>query len=184
MTESYTMRRLSIETETSNLMEIEWFKVEYQPSTRHIKDPEVKKNTMEMRMSHIVHADMLEQVKTDLKKERITHVIATPLTIDLPKKCPECDKVGSPIITTNSQRTQDVKIDYKQNVIEQREPERWLRYNHTNGRHHRIGKYTIITIPRKDRNRPPRQIPCIQLKKSLENDCLSYRKRIGTYSLK
>jgi len=178
------MRRLSKETETSNLMEIEWFKVEYQPSTRHIKDPQVKKNTMEIRISHIVHADMLEQVKTNLKKDRITHVIATPLTIDLPKECPECGKVGSPIIITNSPRVQDRKKDYEGNVIQQRKPERWLRYNHTNKKHHRIGKYKIITIPRKDKRRMPRQMPCIQLKKSFETDCLSYSNRIGAYSLK
>jgi len=177
------MRRLSTETETSNLMEIEWFKVEYQPSTRHIKDPEVKKNTMEMRMGHIVHADDLEYVKTNFKKERITNVTIIPLTIDLPKECPECSKVGSPIIV-NSSRAQDKKTDYQGNVIQQKEPERWLRYNHTNGTQHRIGKYTMITISRKDKNRPPRQIPCIQLKKSLEKDCLEPRNRIGIYSLK
>jgi len=172
------MKRLSQETEISNLMNIEWFKVEYQPSTRHIKDKQVRKNTMNTRLSHIVHADLLKQAIADLKKERLRYIKATPITIDLPKICPECQKVGSPIIT-ETERTKSGILDFNGNLRETLKTERWLRYNHRDGKHHRIGKYKIITIIPKDKRRTIKQIPCIQLKKSLDSDCL--RKKFTHY---
>ncbi|QLH03130.1 hypothetical protein C5F47_05990 [Nitrosopumilus cobalaminigenes] len=176
------MKKLSQETITGNLMYVEWFKIEYQPSTRHIKDKQVKKNTMNIRTSHIIHAENLERAIADLKKERLTHIKWTPLTIDLPKKCPDCGKVGNPIIV-ETKRASDIIKDFKGNVIRKRKPERWLRYNHKDGKHHRIGKYEIITVVPKDKRRTIKQIPSIKLKKSLEYDSLGYRRRVGHYPL-
>lgn len=170
------MRRLSKETEMGNFMETEWYTVEYQPSTKHIKDKEIKKNTMKTRKSIKVHESKLIEVTQELRKNKITHIDPIRITVPVPLKCPECDEVGSPIITTTS-RAKRGYLDYHGNVVKKSEPERWLRYNHTNGKHHRVGKYKIITMI--SRNNKIIKMPAVQLKKSLEKDCLHFSKRLG-----
>jgi hypothetical protein len=161
-------------------MPIEWFKIEYRPSTRHIKDKEVKKNTMSTSFSlPPVHVTQLEKIIQNLKNKRLRHIKAYPITIDLPKNCLECNKVGNPIITVQT-RARVGKFDFQGTQIKKTNSERWLRYNHTNGKHHRIGKYEMITTISKDKK--TRQIPCIRLKKSLNKD-LGYRWRFDVNSL-
>ena len=123
-----------------------------------------------------VHASKLKQAIQELRKNKITHINPIPITVGLPLKCPECKKEGSPIIITR-RIAKEGYLDYHGNVVKKSEPERWLRYNHTNGKHHRVGKYKIINMITGNNKIIKR--PAIQLKKSLEKDCLHFSKRLG-----
>jgi len=166
------LKRTATQTETNNLLPIEWFKVEYQPSVRHIKDKEVRKNTMEIRLSHRVHADNLTQTIQILKKEGHSHINPIPDIIRLPLKCPVCHEIGSPTINKEKRAKFD-DFDFRHNRIKQYK--RYLKYNHKNKKNHRIGKYKIITTIPKDNKRTIKRIPCIQLKKGLTRESLGFR---------
>lgn len=155
------MKRIATKTETNNLLPLEWFIVKYQPSVRHIKDKEVKENTKSIRISHRVHSDDLLEMLKELKKQRLRFIETIPDIMKLPLKCPVCHEEGSPIIINERKANHPY--------------EKYLKYNHTNGKGCRIGKYKILKTNHADSKRTYKEIPCLVLRKDLTRKSLGFR---------
>ena len=174
------LKRIATQTETHNLLPLEWFVVRYQPSVRNIKDKKVKENTKTVRIAFGVHLDNLDGVLKDLKKNRLRFIEVIPDIMKLPLRCPVCGKVGSPTIN-DDKRAKLSDFDYQGNRIKQYE--KYLKYNHPKGKGCRIGKYKILKTNHIDGKRTNKQIPCLILKKGLTREDLGYRGRTMINSL-
>lgn len=175
-------KRKAEKTITSNLLPIDRVMIEYQPDVSHIKDKEVRKNTMNTRIRiGPFPLEYKDEIIQNLKKDKLRFIKVIPVTIDLPLKCPSCGKVGSPTINDNK-RVRPSNTDYQGNEIKKQvKYEKYLIYHHEGKKNCRIGKYEILQRKRKSGIIKP--TPSIKLKKSLDYDSLGYSRRVGTYPL-
>ncbi|MBI4131022.1 MAG: hypothetical protein HY476_00845 [Nitrosarchaeum sp.] len=170
----------SKQTPVSNHLPIGLFTISYQPffprgSKRKIRDENGKLihnlENSTITTNHIYTKDELDNVIQTAKEKGYKKVRKNELTIDLPRLCPICHRLGSPSKSRPRFRIKDKMLDdIEKNKLSQKY---LLKYSHsTSPEKCHIG---FIDISKQDIK--------ITLNKKLPINALTYSARIGTYPL-